>query len=128
MAAKAKLTPDFSKALPPKNAMGLEVSTAQILTILKRKPGRLYTTSEILVLLKEDINVWDNHAAVIGAANMLIERHKVEAGSIQLDAKWHPAWMVPKPKEEELTAAANPEKTSPLEFTRAFASQDVVKT
>ena len=91
--------PDFSAAKGPKNRIGLSITSDQLLAILKKKPGRLYTAGEILMALGEDISIWDNHAAVITAATKLLEHGKLEAGELELNHRQFSGWMAPKPKE-----------------------------
>ena len=90
--------PDYSTALPPKSPP-LNVTEGQVLGILKKRPGRLFTTSEILVALKEDINIFDNAAAVIWAATKLLERSKIETAGVDVGGHTQTGWMVPKPPE-----------------------------
>lgn len=90
--------PDYSTALPPK-VPALDVSEGQVLAILKKRPGRLFTASEILVVLKENIHIWDNAAAVIWAASKLEEHGKAQTGGVEVDGKTVTGWMVPKPPD-----------------------------
>lgn len=92
--------PDFSTALPPKDGVGLNVEPGQMLAILKKRPGRLFTAPEILMVLKENIHIWDNNAAVIWAGTNLLEHGKVETGDVDENGRRFTAWMVPKPKED----------------------------
>lgn len=77
----------------------LDVSAIQLLTVLKRKPGRPYTVVEILTVLKEDPDIFDNRAAVIWIATKLEESKKVETAWVGEGRDAVHGWFVPKPKE-----------------------------
>ncbi len=90
--------PDYSSALPPKSPP-LDVSEAHVLAILKKRPGRLFTAPEILTVLKENIDIWDNTAAVIWAATKLSDRGKCESADVEEGDHRIPGWRVTEPKK-----------------------------
>ncbi len=57
-------------------------------------------------MLGENINIWDNHASVIGTACQLYDRGKVLKGTVEVGGRHLSAWMVAKPKGPEAVDAA----------------------
>ena len=90
--------PDYSTALPPK-VPPLNVTEAHVLAILKKRPGRLFTAPEILTVLKENIDIWDNTAAVIWAATKLSDRGKCESADVEEGGHRISGWCVTEQKE-----------------------------
>lgn len=90
--------PDFSHALPPR-VPPLDPDESDILKVLQRKRGRLYTVTEILTVMGENINIGDNHAGVIRVITLLCSREKCEEGWVGEGHTAQRGWMIPKPKE-----------------------------
>lgn len=85
------------KAPAPAVSSGLEISDADLLAVLKRKPGTPYTVTMILTVLKQDTGLWDNRAAVIERAARLQERGKCERDWVGTGPSAQAAWKVAPP-------------------------------
>ncbi len=79
---------------------GLDIKPAQVIEVLKRRPGRFYTAAEIAKVLKINFDVPDNKAAIVWAACRAQEIGKCEAGRVGEGAERRGAWKV-LPKKGE---------------------------
>lgn len=93
--AKNLAEADFSRAMPPR-VPPLSPDEDALLKIMQRKRGRLYTVTEMLTVMGENIHIWDNHAACIRVLCQMVEHKRCVAGWIEESGK--DGWMVPKPK------------------------------
>jgi len=97
---KTKAPP--APSIPP--TYGFDPSPRQVHIVLQRRQGELMTAADITRALKQDPEIFDNRAAVIGITTRLEERGKIERGWVGDGPAAKTAWMVPVPKEEKIPA------------------------
>lgn len=95
---KAKPPPKKPAAIQPSGFQYLEVSERQCLTIMNRRPGELHTVRDFLKALKQDVEDFQNRAAVIATITIMEERGKCERGWLGSGPTAKAAWKVKPPE------------------------------